>query len=76
MPRFDLEEFLRLMEEHRVTFACLVPPIVLALAKHPAVDKHDLSALERVMSGAAPLDAACARRRRRGSIASCCRATA
>ncbi len=57
MPRFDLDEFLRLMEEHRVTFACLVPPIVLALAKHPAVDKHDLSALERVMSGAAPLDA-------------------
>jgi acyl-CoA synthetase (AMP-forming)/AMP-acid ligase II len=55
--RFDLDEFLRLMEEHRVTFACLVPPIVLALAKHPAVDKHDLSALERVMSGAAPLDA-------------------
>jgi acyl-CoA synthetase (AMP-forming)/AMP-acid ligase II len=57
MPRFDLDEFLRLMDEHRVTFACLVPPIVLALAKHPAVDKHDLSALERVMSGAAPLDA-------------------
>ena len=57
MPRFDLDEFLRLMEEHRVTFACLVPPIVLALAKHPAVDKHDLSSLERVMSGAAPLDA-------------------
>ena len=57
MPRFDLDEFLRLMELHRVTFACLVPPIVLALAKHPAVDRHDLSALERVMSGAAPLDA-------------------
>ncbi|MGZ4148152.1 MAG: AMP-binding protein [Actinomycetota bacterium] len=57
MPRFDLDEFLRLMEEHRVTFACLVPPIVLALAKHPAVDKHDLSALQHVMSGAAPLDA-------------------
>jgi acyl-CoA synthetase (AMP-forming)/AMP-acid ligase II len=57
MPRFDLDEFLRLMDTHRVTFACLVPPIVLALAKHPAVDSHDLSALERVMSGAAPLDA-------------------
>ena len=36
-------QFLGLMEKHRVTFACLVPPIVLALAKHPAVDKHDLS---------------------------------
>jgi len=57
MPRFDLEEFLQLMQEHGVTFACLVPPIVLALAKHPAVDKFDLSSLEQVMSGAAPLDA-------------------
>ena len=57
MPRFDLDEFLRLLAEHRVTFACLVPPIVLALAKHPAVDKHDLSALRNVLSGAAPLDA-------------------
>jgi acyl-CoA synthetase (AMP-forming)/AMP-acid ligase II len=60
MPRFDLEEFLTLMQEHRVTFACLVPPIVLALAKHPAVDKVDLSALEHILTGAAPLDAAVA----------------
>jgi acyl-CoA synthetase (AMP-forming)/AMP-acid ligase II len=61
MPRFDLDEFLTLMQEHRVTFACLVPPIVLALAKHPAVDKVDLSALEHVLTGAAPLDAAIGR---------------
>lgn len=57
MPKFELDEFLRLMQDHRVTYACLVPPIVLALAKHPAVDKFDLSALEFVISGAAPLDA-------------------
>ncbi len=56
MPRFDLEGFLTLMEQHRVTFACLVPPIVLALAKHPAVDGHDLSSLEHIITGAAPLD--------------------
>jgi acyl-CoA synthetase (AMP-forming)/AMP-acid ligase II len=57
MPRFELDEFLRLMQDHRVTYACLVPPIVLALAKHPAVDRYDLAALEFVISGAAPLDA-------------------
>jgi acyl-CoA synthetase (AMP-forming)/AMP-acid ligase II len=57
MPRFELEAFLRLMQDHRVTYACLVPPIVLALAKHPSVGAHDLSALEFVISGAAPLDA-------------------
>jgi acyl-CoA synthetase (AMP-forming)/AMP-acid ligase II len=58
MPRFDLEEFLRLIQDHRVTQAFLVPPIILALAKHPLVDKYDLSSLKTVLSGAAPLDAA------------------
>src|SRR6266540_1943681 len=45
MPRFDLEEFLRLLQDHSITRAFLVPPIVLALAKHPLVDKYDLSSL-------------------------------
>lgn len=57
MPRFDLEEFLRILQDHRVTRAFLVPPIVLALAKHPIVDKYDLSALKTILSGAAPLGA-------------------
>ena len=35
--------------------AYLVPPIVLALAKHPVVDNYDLSKLKNVLSGAAPL---------------------
>ncbi|MEA2433658.1 MAG: hypothetical protein QOG54_1115 [Actinomycetota bacterium] len=55
MPRFDLEEFLTLMQDHKVTRAYLVPPIILALAKHPIVDKYDLESLEVIMSGAAPL---------------------
>jgi len=32
-----------------------VPPIVVALAKHPAVDRYDLSKLTTIGSGAAPL---------------------
>ncbi|HKS26857.1 MAG TPA: 4-coumarate--CoA ligase family protein [Pyrinomonadaceae bacterium] len=55
MPRFELEEFLRLMQDYRVSFAHVVPPIILALAKHPAVDTYDLSKLRTVFSGAAPL---------------------
>jgi len=55
MPRFDLEEFLTLLQDHKVTRAYLVPPIILALAKHPVVEKYDLSNLEVIMSGAAPL---------------------
>jgi len=61
LPRFELEAFLRAIQEHRVTVAFVVPPIVLALAKHPAVDAFDLSSLRVVLSGAAPLSALLAR---------------
>ena len=57
MPRFDLEEFLRIIQDHSVTRAYVVPPIVLALAKHPLVDDFNLSSLKSVFSGAAPLGA-------------------
>ena len=66
MPRFDLEQFLTLLQDHKVTRAYVVPPIALALAKHPLVDKFDLSSLRLVLSGAAPLgpelERACAER--------------
>jgi acyl-CoA synthetase (AMP-forming)/AMP-acid ligase II len=57
MPRFELEQFVELLERHAVTRGFVVPPIALALAKHPAVDGRDLSALRTVKSGAAPLGA-------------------
>jgi acyl-CoA synthetase (AMP-forming)/AMP-acid ligase II len=57
MPRFDLGQFLELIERHRVTRAYVVPPIALALAKDPAVDGRDLSSVGTIMSGAAPLGA-------------------
>jgi acyl-CoA synthetase (AMP-forming)/AMP-acid ligase II len=66
MPRFDLEEFLQLLETYRVTRANLVPPIILALAKHELVDRFDLSSMRLIISGAAPLgedvSSACAER--------------
>jgi len=57
MPRFELAEFLRVLQDHRITRAYVVPPIVLALAKHPLVDDYDLSSLAYMNSGAAPLSA-------------------
>jgi acyl-CoA synthetase (AMP-forming)/AMP-acid ligase II len=57
IPRFDMEMFLGVMEKYGVTIAPLVPPIVLGLAKHPLVDKFNLSQLRTVTSGAAPLGA-------------------
>lgn len=53
--RFDLETFCKLVEEHRPQRAHLVPPILVALAKHPVVDNYDLSSLQCVVSAAAPL---------------------
>jgi acyl-CoA synthetase (AMP-forming)/AMP-acid ligase II len=66
MARFELGAFLRAIEQYRVTVLYAVPPIVNALARHPAVAGADLSSLRWIMSAAAPLDAgtaaACARR--------------
>ena len=55
MSSFDLVLFLELIQKHRVTRTFLVPPIVLALAKHPIVDNYDLSSLKALNCGAAPL---------------------
>jgi acyl-CoA synthetase (AMP-forming)/AMP-acid ligase II len=57
LPRFEMEDFLRVLQDHKVSRAYLVPPIVLGLANHPAVDKFDLRSLRCINSGAAPLGA-------------------
>jgi len=57
MPRFDLEAYFGLIETHRLTISVVVPPIVLAMARHPAADRFDLSSLRLVGCGAAPLAA-------------------
>lgn len=57
MPRFDLEQYLSLSQQHRATVGWIVPPMALALAKHPIVDEYELSSLRWLVSGAAPLDA-------------------
>lgn len=55
VPRFDLVQMLELTQQHRITRLFLVPPIVLALAKHPIIDRYDLSSVRQIFSGAAPL---------------------
>ena len=55
MPKFDLEHYCSIIQNQKITFAFIVPPVVLMLAKHPVVDKYDLSSLRMMNSGAAPL---------------------
>lgn len=56
MPSFDLTEFLANIADRKCTHAFIAPPVAVALAKHPLVDRYDLSSLRGIMSGAAPLD--------------------
>ncbi|GAB2473616.1 AMP-binding protein [Promicromonospora xylanilytica] len=56
LPRFDLAQYLGVIQEHRATFLFVAPPIALALAKHPLVDSYDVTSVRAVLSGAAPLD--------------------
>ena len=55
MPKFDLENFCTTIQNNKITYAYVVPPVVLLLAKHPMIDKFDLSSLRMLNSGAAPL---------------------
>jgi acyl-CoA synthetase (AMP-forming)/AMP-acid ligase II len=57
MPRFELAPYLDLVERYRATVLHVVPPIVVALAKSPAVNGRDFSSVRKLFSGAAPLGA-------------------
>jgi acyl-CoA synthetase (AMP-forming)/AMP-acid ligase II len=57
MPKFELETYLDLVARHRATLLHVVPPVVVALAKHAAVDRGDFSSVRKLFSGAAPLGA-------------------
>ncbi|MFG2727836.1 AMP-binding protein [Streptomyces canus] len=56
MPRFDLTKFLTAIDEYRIDYLYIAPPLALALVTSPLVDQYDLSSLQVVMSGAAPLN--------------------
>ncbi|KAH7511262.1 hypothetical protein JRO89_XSUnG0214900 [Xanthoceras sorbifolium] len=55
MERFELKKMLRAVEEFRVTHTALTPPVVVAMLKDGLTDGYDLSSLEGVVCGAAPL---------------------
>lgn len=55
MQSFDLEKFLSLIEQHKITRIHVVPPMLLPLVKQSLVEKYDLSSLQVITSAAAPL---------------------
>lgn len=58
LPRFDPESFLHAIEKYELPLLSLAPPIVQFLAKHPIVDKYNLSKTKFIGTGgsALPLD--------------------
>ncbi len=57
MPKFEFEPFLKVLSTWPITSAHIVPPIVVALGKHPLVDSYKFPHLKYIFSGAAPLGA-------------------
>lgn len=55
MPKFDFVDLLENIQKFRITDLAMVPPIAVMVAKHPIVKKYDLSSIESIGSGAAPL---------------------
>ncbi|KAK3373476.1 hypothetical protein B0T24DRAFT_263268 [Lasiosphaeria ovina] len=55
MPSFDFVKVLDYVQRYRITALMCVPPIVVALAKHPLTKKFDLSSVTSIGCGAAPL---------------------
>lgn len=55
LPKFEIASLLQLVQKYRVSIAPVVPPIVLAIAKSPDLDKYDLSSIRVLKSGGAPL---------------------
>lgn len=55
MPKFDIEQFCAHVQNFKITYSFVAPPVVLLLGKHPVVEKYDLSTLRMMNCGAAPL---------------------
>ncbi|XP_038122715.1 4-coumarate--CoA ligase 1-like [Culex quinquefasciatus] len=55
LPKFEPDLFLCTIQKYEIMGAALVPPLMVFLAKHPLVDKYDLSCLRAISCGAAPL---------------------
>src|SRR6266496_726785 len=55
VPAFDFLKFLSYIQNYRMTKLFLVPPIIVRLVKDSITQKYDLSSLEQIICGAAPL---------------------
>ncbi|KAF2013894.1 acetyl-CoA synthetase-like protein [Aaosphaeria arxii CBS 175.79] len=55
MKQFQYEEFLRVIQNQKVTHLQVAPPIMVMLSKRPETANYDLSSVTDILCGAAPL---------------------
>jgi 4-coumarate--CoA ligase len=55
IEKFQFEEYLQIIQDHKITQLQIAPPIIVMLAKRPETKKYDLSSVIDVTCGAAPL---------------------
>lgn len=58
MAKPDMDEFLHLVAEHRVTHTMLTPTMVYMLLDNPRIESSDLSSIQCFWYGSAPMSAA------------------
>jgi long-chain acyl-CoA synthetase len=58
MPRFDPAKCLKAIEDYGCTFFPAVPTMLQRMFEHPDVGQRNLTSIERIMTGAAPVPAA------------------
>lgn len=57
MGRFDMAEFLSLIQDHKVTALFTAPPVGVGLSQTALVNDYDVSSIRFIMFGAAPMSA-------------------
>ena len=55
MKKFEYAAFLRVIERYRITNLQVAPPIVVMLGRRPETANYDLSSVNNILCGAAPL---------------------
>ena len=57
LPKFDPESLLRTIEQFRVTFALLVPTMLMLTLQSGKVPQYDVGSLKQIIYGASPMPA-------------------
>lgn len=55
MHKFVFDDYLKYIQQFKITAIQLVPPVLVMMAKRPEIARYDISSVKHLLSGAAPL---------------------